>query len=102
MLEDVTARSLVLVRGRLLTWAGRLRACPCALPPSRAAASCLAPSNERVAASSPSCQVDELGKGTEVRAGASLAGALMEALDASGARGVFATHLHALLDLDLE
>jgi DNA mismatch repair ATPase MutS len=46
--------------------------------------------------------VDELGKGTEVRAGASLAGALMEELDASGCRGLFATHLHALLDLQLE
>ncbi|PRW39283.1 mitochondrial-targeted muts 1 [Chlorella sorokiniana] len=46
--------------------------------------------------------VDELGKGTEVRAGASLAGALMEELDRSGCRGIFATHLHALLDLDLE
>jgi DNA mismatch repair ATPase MutS len=45
--------------------------------------------------------VDELGKGTEVRAGSSLAGALMEALDASRCRGVFATHLHSLLDLDL-
>ncbi|KAL4440153.1 hypothetical protein ABPG75_003154 [Micractinium tetrahymenae] len=45
--------------------------------------------------------VDELGKGTEVRAGASLAGALVEELDAARCRGIFATHLHALLDLDL-
>jgi DNA mismatch repair ATPase MutS len=47
-------------------------------------------------------QVDELGKGTEVRAGAALAGALLEQLDASGCRGIFATHLHSLLDLNLE
>lgn len=47
-------------------------------------------------------QVDELGKGTEVRAGASLAGALVEELDRAGCRGLFATHLHALLDLHLE
>ena len=46
--------------------------------------------------------MDELGKGTEVRAGASLAGALMEQLDGSACRGVFATHLHALLDLGLQ
>ncbi|KAI3431602.1 hypothetical protein D9Q98_004652 [Chlorella vulgaris] len=46
--------------------------------------------------------VDELGKGTEVRAGAALAGALLEQLDASGCRGIFATHLHSLLDLNLE
>ncbi len=46
-------------------------------------------------------QVDELGKGTEVRAGASLAGALVEELDAARCRGIFATHLHALLDLEL-
>ncbi|KAL4438720.1 hypothetical protein ABPG77_006324 [Micractinium sp. CCAP 211/92] len=45
--------------------------------------------------------VDELGKGTEVRAGASLAGALVEELDAARCRGIFATHLHALLDLEL-
>lgn len=45
--------------------------------------------------------VDELGKGTEARAGAALAGALLEALDAAGAKGMFATHLHPLLDLPL-
>lgn len=47
-------------------------------------------------------QVDELGKGTEVRAGAALAGALMERLDGSRCRGLFATHLHSLLDLQLQ
>ena len=31
-----------------------------------------------------------------------MAGAVIEALDAAGARGVFATHLHGLLDLDLD
>ena len=46
--------------------------------------------------------VDELGKGTEVRAGAALAGALVESLDAVGCKGIFATHLHALLDLPLD
>ncbi|PSC73121.1 DNA mismatch repair mitochondrial isoform X1, partial [Micractinium conductrix] len=46
--------------------------------------------------------VDELGKGTEVRAGAALAGALMERLDGSRCRGLFATHLHSLLDLQLQ
>ncbi|KAL6770905.1 MSH1 [Auxenochlorella protothecoides x Auxenochlorella symbiontica] len=45
--------------------------------------------------------VDELGKGTEARAGAALAGALLESLDATGCRGVFATHLHPLLELPL-
>ena len=45
--------------------------------------------------------VDELGKGTEAAAGAALAGAMLEALAARGCTGVFATHLHALLDLPL-
>jgi hypothetical protein len=79
--------------------------------------------------------VDELGKGTEVGAGAALAGAMLERLDATGCRvracmrvcvractricqfsqlptsppppppvplqGMFATHLHALLTMDL-
>jgi hypothetical protein len=46
--------------------------------------------------------VDELGKGTEVRAGAALAGAMLEALDGAAARGVFATHLHLMLGLGLD
>ncbi|KDD72758.1 MutS domain V, partial [Helicosporidium sp. ATCC 50920] len=45
--------------------------------------------------------VDELCRGTEVQAGSALAGAFVERLDASGCRAVFATHLHALLDLPL-
>ena len=35
--------------------------------------------------------VDELGKGTEAAAGAALAGSMLEALDASRCRGIFAT-----------
>lgn len=35
--------------------------------------------------------VDELGKGTEVRAGAAIAAAMLERLDAIGCRGIFAT-----------
>lgn len=35
--------------------------------------------------------VDELGKGTEVRAGAAIAGAMLERLDSIGCRGIFAT-----------
>ena len=46
--------------------------------------------------------VDELGKGTEARAGAALAGAMLEALDKTGCIGAFATHLHDLLNMDLE
>eukprot|EP00887_Chlorella_sp_A99_P001624 scaffold8.g1624.t1 len=45
--------------------------------------------------------VDELGKGTEARAGAALAGAMLEALDASRCKGIFATHLHQLLAMPL-
>ena len=45
--------------------------------------------------------VDELGKGTEARAGAALAGAMLEALDKAGCIGAFATHLHDLLYMDL-
>jgi len=45
--------------------------------------------------------VDELGKGTEARAGAALAGAMLEALDRSGCLGAFATHLHDLLEMEL-
>ena len=45
--------------------------------------------------------IDELGRGTEAEHGTAAAGAVVEALDAAGARGVFATHLHGLLDADL-
>jgi hypothetical protein len=46
--------------------------------------------------------VDELGKGTEAKAGAALAGAMLEALDKTGCIGAFATHLHDLLRMKLE
>ena len=46
--------------------------------------------------------IDELGKGTEARAGAAIAATILEALDSSGCKGVFATHLHSLLDLQLK
>jgi hypothetical protein len=45
--------------------------------------------------------VDELGKGTEACAGSALAGAMLEHLAATRCVGIFATHLHALLDLPL-
>jgi hypothetical protein len=45
--------------------------------------------------------VDELGRGTSARDGAALAGALLERLDRIGCYGIFATHLHELLDLPL-
>jgi hypothetical protein len=45
--------------------------------------------------------LDELGKGTEVRAGTALAGAMLEALVARGCSGVFASHLHLLHCLPL-
>ena len=45
--------------------------------------------------------VDELGRGTEASHGTAIAGAVLEALDACGARGIFATHLHGILDLPL-
>ena len=35
--------------------------------------------------------VDELGKGTEVRAGAAIAAAMLEQLDSIQCRGIFAT-----------
>jgi len=46
--------------------------------------------------------IDELGRGTEATHGTAMGGAVVEALDAAGVRGVFATHLHGLLDLDLD
>ena len=41
--------------------------------------------------------VDELGKGTEVRAGAAIAGAMLERLDTIGCRGIFATSVFFLI-----
>lgn len=35
--------------------------------------------------------VDELGKGTEVRAGSAIAASMLEQLDATACRGIFAT-----------
>lgn len=46
--------------------------------------------------------VDELGKGTSARDGASLAGAILEELNQRQCLGVFATHLHELFDLPLD
>ena len=46
--------------------------------------------------------VDELGRGTSSRDGAAVAGALLETLDDLRAAGIFATHLHELLQLPLE
>ncbi|WIA37431.1 hypothetical protein OEZ86_014355 [Tetradesmus obliquus] len=43
--------------------------------------------------------VDELGKGTEAVWGTALAAAILQQLAASGASGIFATHLHLLLPL---
>lgn len=45
--------------------------------------------------------IDELGRGTEAAHGTAMAGAVVEQLDKAGARGIFATHLHGLLDLTL-
>lgn len=45
--------------------------------------------------------LDELGKGTEAVAGTAVAGATVEALAAAGCHGIFATHMHDLLDLGL-
>ena len=46
--------------------------------------------------------VDELGRGTEASHGTAIGGAVVEALDECGARGIFATHLHGILDLPLQ
>uniref|UniRef100_A0A383W7S3 DNA mismatch repair proteins mutS family domain-containing protein n=1 Tax=Tetradesmus obliquus TaxID=3088 RepID=A0A383W7S3_TETOB len=43
--------------------------------------------------------VDELGKGTEAVWGTALAAEILQTLAASGASGIFATHLHLLLPL---
>ncbi|CAL6415320.1 unnamed protein product [Bathycoccus prasinos] len=44
--------------------------------------------------------VDELGRGTEAAHGTAIAAAVIEKLDYLGCRGVFATHLHGVLDCD--
>jgi DNA mismatch repair ATPase MutS len=46
--------------------------------------------------------IDELGKGTSSRDGAAIAGALLEYLDKTNASGIFATHLHEILELPLK
>ncbi|KAL3943367.1 MAG: hypothetical protein SGBAC_002570 [Bacillariaceae sp.] len=45
--------------------------------------------------------VDELGRGTSPRDGTRLAGAVLEAMAQRGMNGIFATHLHDILDLPL-
>jgi hypothetical protein len=45
--------------------------------------------------------VDELGRGTSPKDGTCLAGAVLEAMARAGMSGVFATHLHGVLDLPL-
>eukprot|EP00978_Attheya_sp_CCMP212_P002321 scaffold4800_cov47-Attheya_sp.AAC.1 len=45
--------------------------------------------------------VDELGRGTSPKDGTSLAGAVLEAMAESRMNGIFATHLHGILDLPL-
>jgi hypothetical protein len=40
--------------------------------------------------------IDELGKGTEVRAGTALAAAMLEGMVKASCAGVFATHLHLM------
>eukprot|EP00977_Amphora_coffeiformis_P025658 scaffold21117_cov170-Amphora_coffeaeformis.AAC.2 len=46
--------------------------------------------------------VDELGRGTSPRDGTRLAGAVLEAMATAGMKGIFATHLHEILDLPLD
>lgn len=45
--------------------------------------------------------LDEIGKGTSSKDGASIAGALLETLDSQSTTGIFCTHLHEMLDLPL-
>jgi hypothetical protein len=45
--------------------------------------------------------IDEIGKGTSSRDGAAIAGALLEYLDERKVSGIFATHLHELMQLPL-
>jgi len=46
--------------------------------------------------------VDELGRGTSPKDGTCLAGAVLEAMAKAGMSGVFATHLHTVLNLPLK
>lgn len=46
--------------------------------------------------------VDEVGRGTEPGMGTALSGSVLESLDRSGCMGIFATHLHGILDLPLQ
>ena len=46
--------------------------------------------------------VDEIGRGTSSKDGASLAGALLEALGDIGVSGIFSTHLHEVLQLPID
>jgi len=46
--------------------------------------------------------VDEVGRGTEPGMGTALSGSVLEALDRTRCIGIFATHLHGILDLPLE
>ena len=46
--------------------------------------------------------VDELGRGTSPRDGTRLAGAVLESMAGSGMSGIFATHLHDVLELPLD
>ena len=46
--------------------------------------------------------VDELGRGTSPKDGTRLAGAVLEAMAKAGMSGIFATHLHDILQLPLE
>lgn len=46
--------------------------------------------------------VDELGRGTSPRDGTRLSGAVLEAMAGAGMSGVFATHLHDILNLPLQ
>lgn len=45
--------------------------------------------------------VDELGRGTSPRDGACIAAAVLESMSEAGVSGIFATHLHDILDLPL-
>ena len=57
---------------------------------------------DKSAVSAGTCVVlDETCQGTEVAHATAMAGCLLELLDNSGARGIFATHLHGVLSLPL-
>ena len=45
--------------------------------------------------------VDEIGRGTSPRDGTSLAGAILEKMAETGMSGMFASHLHGILDFSL-